>query len=884
MFGLPTGTVTFLLTDVEGSTRLWEQYPDGMRSALARHDELIEHLVREHGGAVVRPRGEGDSRFAVFAQASGAIAAAAAIQLALRQERWTLPEPLLVRMAVHTGEADLRDGDYYGSAVNRCARLRSIAHGGQVLVSSVTASLVREQLQAGVVLRRLGIHALRGLSEPESIFELRHPLLSDQFPPLSSAAPRSGRVPVPPTPLIGRERELRSVSDQLLQPAVRLLTLTGPGGVGKTRLALGVAEGLRSTFIDGIWFVDLSAVRDPTLVLPTIAQAFGVREAAAQSAVQTVSEHLADKHLLLIVDNFEQVLDAGPQIAEVLATCPDVKVLATSRELLHLRWEHAYAVAPLDIPDARHTSNVAELLKTSAVALLLDRARATDPGFILSEHNAAAVAELCVRLDGLPLALELAASRFRALPPADLLRRLSHRSDVLRGPRDAPDRHQSLRVAIAWSYDLLSEPEQRLFRRMAVFAGGCTLDAAESVCDPDGDLDVVEGIEALVDRSLLRQVDQGAREVRFRFLETVRESALERLSEQGEQTLLQRRHVDHFLQLAETGDLELAGPQQAAWLARLERDHDNFRAALRWAIENDAEVGLRLAIALSRFWARRSFVGEGRAWLDAALEHSTAVAIHVRALGLSRAGTLAVRQDDNDVATVLLEASLRLAEELGDKRLAANVLGGLGWVAQNRSQTREAIALFERTQGLLNELGDIRGAAVAQHDLACCWLDLGEFVVARPALEQSLSVFRESGDLALIADGLLPLGQVARHDRELQLAAEYFGESLRIANELGGGDSIASSLEALAGVACDAGEFEQAASLLGAADAQRSVIGSRPSAWERPDYDRDLASIHAALDSGALAAAWAEGQAMSVEQAMGFSRLLAGRPRSGQDQ
>ena len=486
---------------------------------------------------------------------------------------------------MHTGEADLRDHDYYGPAVNRCARLRGLASGGQVLLSETTAALVRGDLPAGAALRDLGAHQLKDLAEPEQVFQLVHPDLPDDFPPLPFSTRQRDTLPVQPTPFILRTHELGRLVETLRRPEVRLLTLVGSGGIGKTRLAIALAEHMTPAFADGVWFVDLSAVRDAALVFPTVAHAFAIQNDGRRSSLDCLQDYLRERHVLLIVDNCEQVLDAAPDIARLLSACTDLKVLATSREPLRLRWEHVAPITPLGLPQGGE-KDAHTLMHVPAVAFFVERARAADPAFRLTEDNRADVAELCVRLDGLPLALELAAARTRVLSPAALIERLDQQPDLLRGAADAPVRQQSLRATVEWSHDLLPGHEQRLFRRLGVFAGGCTLEAASAVCHDDAHADVLGGLASLADKSLLRQQRTADGDLRFRLLETMRHVALDMLDATHEAEVAQLRFTDHLLHLAQIVAQESWRGDAAIWVQRLSTEHDNMRAALAWLIDS----------------------------------------------------------------------------------------------------------------------------------------------------------------------------------------------------------------------------------------------------------------------------------------------------------
>lgn len=610
---LPVGTVTFLFTDVEGSTRLWEQYPEAARQALVLHDTLIEQAVDANSGQLVRPRGEGDSRFAVFARASDAVAAARDIQLALASASWPTPNPLRVRIALHTGEADLREGDYYGSEVNRCARLRALAYGGQVLLSQATYVLIRDALPSEVQVRDLGEHSLKDLQRPERIFQLVMPALPSEFPALKSLDALPNNLPLQLTSFIGREEVIRDVKD--LMSKTHLLTLTGPGGTGKTRLSLQVAADLIDQFKDGAWFVDLSTLTDPALVIQAIARALGVKESGDRPVREVLQDYLREKELVLILDNFEQVIDAAPLVKELLVSAPGIKILVTSRIVLRVAGEQAYEVPQFPLPDLTHLPSLDRLSQYDAVRLFIERAQAYKSDWTITNENAPAVAEICYRLDGLPLAIELAAARVRILPPTKLLTQLNSRLIVLKSPsRDLSARQQTLRGAIDWSYDLLSAEEKKLFSACAVFAGGATMEAVDAVCGMDGAMDVLTGLESLVDKSLIRQSEADG-EPRFGMLETIREYANSRLEENQEfSEAAHRAHAIYYADLTGSQLERLTGDGREAALTKLAADIENVRVAWRYWVE---KVDLE---QLGRFTESLWLLNDARGWYQATVD------------------------------------------------------------------------------------------------------------------------------------------------------------------------------------------------------------------------------------------------------------------------
>ena len=796
----PTGTITFLFTDLERSAHQWEQRPEAMERALARHDALVRDVLEAHGGSVFKT--VGDAFHAAYSTAPAALRAAVAIQRALAAEPWETGEPLRARMALHTGTAQVRDSDYFGPTLNRVGRLRDAGYGGQILLSAVTAGLVRAQVPEGVELRDLGVHRLRDLAEPERVYQAAVWGLAAEFPPLRTEDERLTNLPSPLTSFVGRDREIDDVVRLL--DAARLVTLTGPGGTGKTRLALAVADQVQDTYPDGVWFVDLSPITDAALVASMIAQALSVREGEGPSLSNSVKAYLRGKRLLLLLDNFEQVIDAASLVRDLLTTSPSLTVLVTSRVPLRLSGEREYPVPPLPVPDpsARDGAAVAGV---PSVALFVQRAQDVKPDFALTTENAAAVADVCARLDGLPLAIELAAARLRVLSPEGLRDRLRHRLAVLTGGgRDAPARQQTLRNTMQWSYDLLTPDEQTLFRHLAVFVGGCTLEAAEAVCRAvGGEVDgtaghtVLDGVTSLVEKSLLRLIPPARRqtEPRVTMLETVREFARERLETSSEADALKRQHAAYFLELAETADVQLMGAQQQAWLARLEAEHDNLRAAFAWCAEQRADqLALRLVGALAWYWIFSGHRQEGKQWATTTLTladpHARTTA---RAKALYVAGLLAepAGNRDDDVRALLGE-SITIFREAGERRWLGRALTAVSLVETDPSAARAVLA---ESEAIFRDLGDVWGLALTLLDMAFIARDANE---AHVHFQASLALFREVGNTWFTAACLVELGNLAVTRGDDALVKACFAEAAPLFEAAGDRRRVAAALHVLA--------------------------------------------------------------------------------------
>jgi predicted ATPase/class 3 adenylate cyclase len=758
MTDLTPGTVTFLFTDIEGSTRLWERDAAAMQAALDRHDEILRNSIEGHGGHIFKT--VGDAFCAVFATAPDALEAALEAQRILLAQEWRTMDPLRVRMALHAGTANRRGGDYFGPSLNRVARLVSAAHGGQVLLSIAVYGLLGDRIPEHVELRDLGERRLKDLFQPERVFHLLAPGLPSTFPPLKTLDERLNNLPVQPTPLVGREREVVEIVGLLRDESVRLLTLTGPGGTGKTRLGLQVAAEILDEFEGGVFFVPLANIADPALVAPTIAGALDVREEGERPSDEALQDHLRNRQMLLVLDNFEQVADAAPLVGKLLAGCPDLKVLATSRSVLRVYGERDYPVPAMQLPDPRRLPPIDELVGYEAIGLFVERAGSAKGSFRITEENAPAVAGICVRLDGLPLAIELAAARVKLLPPEKILQRLTRdRLKVLAGgPRDLPERQQTLRGAIDWSYALLEEGEKTLFARLAVFSGGCTLEAMEEICDTE---DALEEAESLLDKSLIRREEPGLGEPRFAMLETIHEYARERLRERPDAVATHRRHAEYFLILAEESEPRLGGPEQVAWFERLETENDNLRAAISWAIgHGEADLGLRLAYALRSFWYARGHYVEGRGWV---------------ARFLGELAALYVDAEDYDQAQHLYEEVLVLSRQMDDASTLVECLIQLSHISLFQRDHQKATAPGEEAVALSRDPGHEANLARALNCLGWAALLQGDHKRAKDWYEQSLALFREPANKTIAAESLEGLACVAGAGGKADLSARLFG-------------------------------------------------------------------------------------------------------------
>jgi predicted ATPase/class 3 adenylate cyclase len=909
----PTGTVTFLFTDIEGSTKLWENDAPAMQASLARHDEILRLAIEERGGYVFKT--VGDAFCCAFSTAPDALEAALESQRLLLKERWGESTPLRVRMALHMGTAEERDEDYFGPPVNRVARLLSAAHGGQVLLSLPTHEMVRDQLPAGMSLAELGEHRLKDLFRPERVFQLSAPGLPVEFPPLRTLDTYRNNLPLQPTPLVGREKEVSEVCDLLRGTETRLLTLTGPGGTGKTRLALQAAADLLDDFPDGTFFAPLATLTQAELFFSTVAETLGVQETGEQPLDESLKDYLKERRLLLVLDNFEQVLGAAPTVTELLAAAPGLKVLATSRAPLGLYGEHEYDVPPLSVPDVRHLPDLKVLSQYEAVRLFIERAKAAKADFEVTDESAPAVAEICVRLDGLPLAIELAAARIKMLPPKAMLQRLSSRLKLLTGgARDLPVRQRTLRGAIEWSHTLLGDGEKTLFARMAVFSGGRTLEAVEAVCDAQGDLpvDSFEGVSSLLDKSLLRQEEGPEGEPRFVMLETIHEYAREKLQESGEAEVIGRAHTEYFLALAEEAEPELVGTDQVSWMDVLEAEHDNLRAALSRSLEaGDSGSALRIGGALWRFWNVRGHFSEGRRWLTAGLSGEGAAALSLRARASLGLGYLELRQGDYPRAVEDLEVSHSLYREIGDRRGEAYALCFLGWIALDRNEFDRAEELLEESLALSRAAGTARDVSVSLNALAMLKVYRGDHERATAMQEECLSLAREAGDVQIIAVLTYNLGFTAAMTGEYERAEAFVREAQALFREVGdrGMAPLASNrlgflalsqddpdraeelcvgairdlqeqaqipgidfaLEILGGVAASRGGIRRAARLWGAVAGYRDATGAPWIPEERAMIEAHIDAARPRLEEATWREEWEKGRSMTLDQAVEYA-------------
>jgi predicted ATPase/class 3 adenylate cyclase len=877
--GRPSGHVAFLFTDLEGSTRFWEHRPDVMPDVYARHDAILRDSINRQSGVVYKVIG--DAFQVAFPTAAGALIAAIEAQQTLSREPWPVSPAPRVRMALHTCDVEPQpDGDYRTPGLNRLGRLLSAADGGQILLSDPIARDLNERLPAGIRLLDLGEHRFRDLS-PQRVYQILAPGLSPDHASLRSLTRYRDNLPPQPTAFVGRVDDVQRGLDAVRDPATRILTLLGPGGIGKTRLALEIATRTVDQFADGVWFVPLAAVNDAALVPSAIAGVLGVRESVDQTLLDALIAHLHQREALLVLDNLEQVLGAALDISALIATCSRLTVLATSRAPLAISGEHVFPVPPLDVPEFRYGStgvsgDMSCLIESDAVRLFVDRVKHVRPAFALDAKNIETVVALCRRLDGLPLAIELAAARTRMLTPAQLLSRLESRLATLTGgPRDRPARQQTLRAAIDWSYDLLDPPARTLLARLGVFRGGASIEATEAVCSSgDGGSLAVDAvfdtIENLVNQSLL-DIDDATAMPRVRMLDTIREYALDRLEKSGERDAIVDRHIAHFLALAESAQEPLSGPEQADWLDLLALEHDNLRAALD-ALEHDSVVQhIQLAGALWFFWWTRGHLSEGRERLQNALGRadlesvppellaralngagalaeaqgniSQALALHERALahwerlgnrlGQARAlenlGLIELHDRGNPArAKALHEASLSLFQAESERAGTAAALKSLGDVALTEADYTTADALYAEALAMHRELNDLRGVAADLTSLGALAFFRGNLDLAVLRYEECLASWRELGDVQGTAIATGNLGEVLDHVGDRERARKLFEEGLALSRELGDPQGVAFAQSHLARLLRQEGETERAAKLYAEGARICEAIGDVP--------------------------------------------------------
>jgi predicted ATPase/class 3 adenylate cyclase len=836
---LPSGTVTLLFTDIEGSTALAERLGDRWPVLLAEHYRILRETFSAHGGLELGA--EGDALFVAFTGAGAAAAAAAAAQRALASHGWPEDAGIRVRMGLHTGEPTPTADGYVGLDMHRAARVAAAAHGAQVLLSQTTRDLLPESLD-GLTFRDLGEHRLKDLSGPQRLHQLCIEGLAADFPPPRTIEGRATNLPAQPTPLVGRSRELEAVRELLLGEGTRMVTLTGPGGTGKTRLALQVAADLVDEFPDGVYGVMLAPIADPDVVPLELARVLGVEETPTLSIAEALKAVLANRRTLILFDNFEHVGPASALLGDLLGACPVLKALVTSREPLRIAAERQYPVPPLGLPESSSVKSALEAAEYEAVMLFVERARAVRPDFELTDETAPIVAEICERLDGLPLAIELAAAWSKVLPPAALLRRLERRLELpaTRGA-DVPARQSTIRQAIAWSYDLLADEERRLHARLSVFVGGFTLEAAERVVAPAGEPapDVLEGVGSLVDRSLLRETEDAAGEPRFTMLATIREYALEHLLDTGDNEDLLRRHALEFARFAEEADEGLRTGDQLLWFDRLEAEHDNLRAALdSSAASGDDETALRLGGALGWFWYTHGHALEGCGRLTDLLAQTEGVPDELRARPLYALGVLLDQRGEPERAAELVERSLAVFREQGERRRVASALNSLGSIKRGLGDFESARSLLEESIALRRELGDEAGAAGALSNLGVIAFEQGNLDEAEARFEETIALDRAHGNewgSGVAADNLAGVA-LERGDHR---ARELIRDALAVAERVGDQELLAFGLEKAAVLAALDGDSGRAGRLAGAADALRESTGI-----ERSGFDGEWLARH----------------------------------------
>ena len=869
---------TILFTDIEGSSRLWEREPERMAAALAGHDRLLRAEVAKRGGNVVKSTGDG--MLATFRDPHGALAAVVGLQLALRDAGATAGLPLRVRAGLHAGVVEDRDGDSFGNAVNRAARVTTAAHGGQVLATQAVAELVRDGLPDGIRLRDLGTVRLRDLLTPERVYQVDHDDLPRDFPALRTLESIPNNLPQQLTSFVGREAELAAVKDAL--SGTRLLTLFGIGGVGKTRLSLQVAADVVASYPDGVWFVELAPIGDARLVPQVVASALGVREDAGRPVLDALLQHVRDRTLLIVLDNCEHVIDAcATLVHQLLQAAPGVRIVASSRERFNIAGEAVHAVPPLAIPSSGTAPSPADAAASEAVQLFVERARSILPAFALTDRNLPAVVEICRRLDGIPLALELAAARLRALPVEEIAARVDDRFRLLAsGDRTALPRQKTLRALIDWSHDLLSEPERVLFRRLAVFAGGFTLDAVESVAR-DGAIaegDVLDLLAGLVDKSLVTlDADAG----RYGMLETVRQYAMEKLDASGEGAAVRERHLDYYLSLIEKGDAGLPPDEESRWLERVDRARENVLAAHAWSLHapDAGERSYRLVFAMRHHWFARGQLDLGhRLSLDTVANGPREPAGAERGRALWVAGQISALTARYAEAQSFLEESLRIARSQGDRAMEARVLNVLALALMGQGDSAGAARHCERTLEIAREMGDERRIVMASNALAQIRRREGDLDRAEALYRDAMTLSRKLGNREMECIVLLNLTMVAIQRGDPCGAVDPLREVIAFVAETKSPQAMQSLFEVAAGLAASRGEWERAARLFGVAERHASETEYRRDPADEAFLSSWIAKTRAAMGDAAFTAAAAVGNAADyAAEASSVDRWLSPR-------
>jgi len=916
---LPTGTVTFLFTDIEGSTRLAQEHPFEMPELLARHNAILQQSIEMHRGFVFRI--VGDSFSAAFDTAIDALLAAVDAQRQLQSASWS-PAPIRVRMGIHTGSAQLRDealgSSYEGYATLALTqRVMSVGHGGQILLSQITHDLVKDRLPEATRLRDMGEHRLKDIVRFEHIYQVLVSDLISEFPPLTTIDVNNHNLPAQLTSFVGRKREIAEAQEVLA--STRILTFIGPGGTGKTRLSLQVAAEQVSEFKDGVWLIELAQLADSTYIPSALASTFQLREVQGVPLIDTVTDYMRSKELLLILDNCEHLIETCAQLAHhFLQACQKLKIIASSREALGIAGETVYRVPSLSVPqDLKERQDAGRIMQYESTRLFAERATKANPGYVLTKENAPYVAQICERLDGIPLAIELAAARVKLFTPQQIAERLGDRFKLLTGgSRTALPRQQTLRALIDWSYLTLNETEQNVLRSLAVFSGGWTFEAAESVV---GEMAAMDGLSGLVNKSLVN-VDEQEGQSRYRYLETIRQYAMEKLLESGGAVDARDRHLGHFLELSRRAEGYFKTVQHLEWMNRLEAEHDNIRAALGWALEHDPASALQMVCLLSAFWMSHNYLTEGCNWCQLAITRAEESSVERAKIDstLARAyvvlAILSVNRGEHHAGLIAAKHSVALARELDDKSILVHALAFAGFSSAFLGDVTLAFDSLHEAEDICRELGyrqelaevlqalayvtmEVHGSQAAEQLQAYMEESLalsqgsmdpeaavrtegllarlaffrGDLAEARKHANLMLDRHREMGDQLAVTGHQSQMAHAARQLGNFEEALALYRETIQEWQEIGHRGAVAHQLECFAFIAKAQEEGERAVTLMSAADALRQGSNSPRTPQEGIEYDRELAGLRAGLDEHIFNLHWAEGQSMDMDQAINYA-------------